>query len=192
MNTTDRKATDPAVSFTRQLIQSLIRNNALDTLELKPREKEVISMRWEYNLTKEQMAKSLGLSVERTRQIYDMAVMKICSRLSRAAKDYSAIQQMKEKIQQLEAEVEFLNKRFDALKPQEKAKVAKADVLAKKVSEIGLPKKLAALLIAANLHTLGDLIRSSNASLFAIPGFGVSEMRVVESVITRQRIRAGR
>jgi hypothetical protein len=185
MNTTDGKAPDPAVSLARSLMNELISGKALDILELNTREKDAVIMRWEYGLTKEEMAKSFGLSPERTRQVYDKAMTKISMRLHRFIVDYPTVQQLKEENDKLKEEIKISNDRFKALTPEDKVKVEKADVRNKKITEIGLSKRVSALLVSASFQTVGDVMRADSASLFVIPGFGVKEMRQVEMRILR-------
>lgn len=175
-----RDPADPAYKLTRDLINWFIYKKRLGILGLSQREEDVITMRWAYILSMEQIAQNQSVSKERAGQIYYQAIMRFYIRLSELCVEYPEKEELYQQNKILLEENERYKRKFEALSPEIKKEFEGADILLQPIEELELSIRARTALSHAKVKTVNDLLHQDPASLLSHRNFGVKSMSEIE------------
>ncbi len=184
----ESEPSDLAYHLTDQLINRLIRDNAFDILGLSEREQQVITLRWKYKLSLEQIGQNQSIRKERAREVYNKAITRLYLNISRAITDYPEKKELHTINKLLKEENERYKTSFAALSPEEKEEFKNVEILSQPIDELDLSIRAINGLLKAKVYTVADLLEQTPADLLSTQNFGVKTMQEIELFLHEHRL----
>lgn len=185
----ERKLTLVDVKALYSLIGS---ETILKLLDINERSREILEMKWKHCMLTKDIALHFGISIERTLQLYQMAVRRLKSKVLFAVKKYEQMKLVFDKMEdikyenkELQKENELFRQRFNALSPQEKLICGNIDVLKMRLVDLDLSIRNLNVLRNEEIYTINDLIQYSREDLNTFGGIGKKCLDEIEEVLKK-------
>lgn len=186
MKCTFEWSADFANFFSKQFFLKSIFNELLKpsiAKDLKPNEFKVMKEVIMNNKSLEDISKEIGLTRERTRQIFQTACKRIYFRVKGISSQLMVMDSFISENTELKEENRVLRSLLNENKVVTDKKII--DVLKIKIEDLGLSRRVMSIFKSVDILTMGDIVKYSKGDLVKFRSFGAICLTEVEKVVAK-------